>query len=149
MTKQIRGKVAKILNYREIVINVGRDQGVKEGMYFDILDRKGEEILDPDTGEIIGSVNRPKIQVQIKDVHEKIAVATTYKKKKVNIGGMGPSLVRLGSIGDSSLSSLLMPPKYIDKYETLKTDEKTWDDLDEDGSFVKTGDPVVQVLAEE
>ena len=42
-------------------------------------------------------------------------------------------------------------PKYIQdliklgvtKYETLKTDEKTWEDLSESESYVKTGDPVV------
>lgn len=38
-----------------------------------------------------------------------------------------------------------MPPKYIEEYETLKTKEDTWEDLDEEQSYVKTGDPAVQV----
>ena len=39
-----------------------------------------------------------------------------------------------------------MPPKWETKYETLKTEEKTWEDLDEVDSYVKIGDPVVQIL---
>ncbi len=38
-----------------------------------------------------------------------------------------------------------MPPKWVTKYETLKTEEKTWEDLDEEASYVKVGDPVIQV----
>ena len=41
-----------------------------------------------------------------------------------------------------------MPPKYVNRPETLKTEEKTWEDLDETKSYVKTGDPVVEVLEE-
>ena len=36
--------------------------------------------------------------------------------------------------------------KWVTKHETLKTEEKTWEDLDEVDSYVKIGDPVVQVL---
>ena len=41
-----------------------------------------------------------------------------------------------------------MPPKFVTKYETLKTTERTWEDLDESESYVKIGDPVVQVVSE-
>lgn len=139
MLELIRAKVAKILNSREVVINAGIDEGVAVGMYFDILDPKGENILDPDTGEVLGSLQRPKVRVRISQVQEKLSVATTYKAKKVNVGGSG-----LGDFG--ALSRALLPPKIITKYETLRTNEKTWEDLGEDESYVKTGDPVVQVL---
>jgi len=39
-----------------------------------------------------------------------------------------------------------MPPKWVANYETLKTEEKTWEDLSEKESYVKTGDPVIQVF---
>ena len=46
----------------------------------------------------------------------------------------------------TGLSRALMPPEWVTKYETLKTDEKTWEDLKVEGqSSVQTGDPVVQV----
>lgn len=144
MSKQqpIRGKVARILDSRELAINIGSDDGVKEGMYFDVLDPKGEDIKDPDTGEVLGSLERPKVRVRVKSVQPRISVATTYKQKQVNVGGSG-SLV-----STIKFSDLFLPPKYITTTETLKTEEKTWEDLDETKSYVKTGDPVVQVLEE-
>ena len=138
MTDLIRGKVARILNSREIAINVGSDHGVFPGMYFDVMDRNHEDIKDPDTQEVLGSIQRPKIRVRTTVVQEKLSVASTYKTKQVNVGG--------AEIGFAGLSRALMPPKWITKYETLKTEEKTWEDLGEQKSFVKTGDPVVQVI---
>ena len=36
----LRGKVARILNSRELVINIGEQEGVEIGMLFDVLDPK-------------------------------------------------------------------------------------------------------------
>ena len=47
MTDPIRGKVARILNSRDMVINVGSRSGVAVGMRFDVMDAKGEDIRDP------------------------------------------------------------------------------------------------------
>ena len=126
MSELIRTKVARVLNSREIAIAVGAEHGVKVGMYFDVMDSKGEDIRDPDTGEMLGSLEPPKVRVKVTQVQERLSVATTFKKEKINIGGSGYAL---GAIG---LSQALMPPKYVTKYETLKTDEKTWEDLEED-----------------
>jgi hypothetical protein len=141
MRDPIRGKVARVLNSRELALNLGSEHGVKIGMFFDILDPKGDNITDPDTGEIIGSIERAKVRVKVVSVQARLSVASTYKKERVNIGGSG-SLVGFGSSG---LSKLFLPPEYITQYETLKTQERTWEDLSEDESYVKSGDPVVEV----
>lgn len=141
MTAPLRGKVARILDTRNLVINLGATHGVVVGMYFDVLDPKGEDIRDPDTNEILGSLERPKVRVQIVKTEDRISVASTFKKKTVNIGGRGGLAV-------GGLAEMFMPPKHVTKYETLKTTEKTWEDLEESDSYVKTGDPVVQVLEE-
>jgi hypothetical protein len=141
MTTLLRGKVARILDTRNLVINLGATNGVVVGMYFDVLDPKGEDIRDPDTHEVLGSLERPKVRVQIIKTEERLSVASTFKKKTVNIGGRGGLAV-------SGLAEMFMPPKHVTKYETLKTTEKTWEDLEESDSYVKTGDPVVQVLEE-
>ena len=138
MADLIRGKVARVLNSREIAINLGWDDGVEAGMYFNVLDQKSEDVTDPDTGKLLGSVERPKVGVKVIDVQEKLSVAATYKVKKVNVGGQGPSY--------SAISQMFMPPKWITKFETLKTEEQTWEDLDEKSSYVKVGDPVIQVI---
>jgi len=141
MNDLIRAKVARILNSREIAITAGEEQGVKIGMYFNVMDPNGEDITDPDTGEILGSIERPKVRIKVTQVHEKLSVASTYKKKEINVGGVGSDF----ATGVGALSRALMPPKYVTKYETLKTEEKTWEDLSEQESYVKTGDPVVEV----
>jgi len=137
-TSLIRGKVAKIINSRELVINRGTEHDVELGMYFDVLEEKGQEIKDPDTGDILGSVERPKVRVEVVEVQKKMSIAATYRKKKVNLGGQG--------FGIGALANSLMPPKWVTKYETFKIDEQTWEDLSEEKSCVKKGDPVVQVI---
>ena len=79
------------------------------------------------------------MRVKVTKVQERLSVASTYKTYEVNVGGSGGGL----SFG---LSNLLLPPQYVTRQETLKTSEKTWEDLDEKESYVKTGDPVVQII---
>lgn len=140
-TKPIRGKVAKVLNTRELAINLGIEQGVTVGMRFDVLDQKEENIKDPDTGVVLGSIERAKVRVKVIKALDKMCIASTYKKTEINIGGRG--------IGLGGFADYLMPPKWITKYESLKTAEKTWEDLSESESYVKIGDPVVQVIGNE
>lgn len=137
MTELIRGKVARILNSRELALNVGSDQGVRHGMEFDILSPELHDIEDPDSGEVIGSVNRPKVRVRVGIVDDRFCVARTFRRKRVNIGGRGFTL-RIDE-------SLFEPPNWVTRSETLKTEEATWEDLSEEDSYVKTGDPAVQV----
>jgi hypothetical protein len=134
--KPITGAVARILTARELVINRGAEHGVKVGMVFQVLDPKAEDIEDPETGEVLGSLDRPKVAVRVSSVAERLAVARTFKGRTQNVGGYG--IQTFGRLFD--------PPDYVKRFETLKTDEQTWEDLDESESFVKTGDPVRQVL---
>ena len=136
MTAPIRAKVARVLNSREIVINVGSTNGVAVGMRFDVVDPKGEDIRDPDTDEVLGSIDRPKVRVRITKVKEKLSLAATQEKRGK----------RRWSIIDRRFQPLLMPPKWITKYETLKRGEQTLDELDEQESLVEIGDPVVQII---
>lgn len=136
--KPITGYVAKILNSRQLVINKGKVNGVKKGMIFKVLDTKGENIKDPESGKILGSIERPKVSLRIIQVKSKIAVAETFKSKEVNVGGEGVAL--------TGFAKMFEPPKYIKQFETLKTNERTWEDLDESQSYVKSGDPVKQEI---
>jgi hypothetical protein len=114
-------------------------------MRFSVLDPKGEDIKDPDSGEVLGSLKRQKVMVEVTDVQRSLSVARTFKKERINVGGSGPP-----SVGDlamfSDFSALLLPPRWTTKYETLRANERAWEEFDETKSFVKTGDPVVQVL---
>lgn len=145
MQEPIKGKVARILNSRQLALNIGEHAGVTVGMVFNVLDPKGENITDPDTDEILGSLNRPKVKVKVIHVDTLFSVAETFIKKRVNIGGQGIDFRQ----SLTPLSELLNPPKWVEKVQTLKTNEKTWEDLEESESFVKVGDPVEQVFEEQ
>ena len=145
MTQPIRGKVARVLNKREIAINIGANHGVTIGMYFDVMDVNETDIIDPDTNEVLGSIERPVVRVKVTHIQEKLSVASTYKSERVNVGGTAP---RSTSILDAtlSLSGYLSPPRWVKKYETLEDTGETKTPLDEEKSKVKAGAPVVQVF---
>lgn len=82
----LQGKVAKILNERDVVINIGRVQGVKKGMKFAILAPTPEEISDPETGELLDTVDRTKALIQVTEVRERITICSTYKTSKISSG---------------------------------------------------------------
>jgi hypothetical protein len=140
----IEGKVAKILTARELVINRGSAEGVKQGMKFEVLDPKVEDVTDPDTGASLGGIDRPKVRVEVTRLAEHLAIARTYRSKRMNLGGTGAYFS-----ASSAIAKQFQPPKYVRRYETLKTDESTWEDLNETESFVKTGDPVREIIREE
>ena len=141
MTDLIRGKVARILNSREMALNLGTSDGVRLGMQFDVLDPKTQDITDPDSKEIIGSLHRPKVRVVVGIVEPQFSIARTFRRRRVNLGGTRSTL----SMG---ILESFRPEHWVEREEDLKTKEKTWEDLDESESYVKTGDPVVQVPEE-
>ncbi len=73
----IRGKVAEVLNDREIVINRGKDHGVKLGTRFKITETV--EIRDPDTGDVIGTIIREKIRFKVVYAQPSMSIARTYE----------------------------------------------------------------------
>ena len=133
----IVGKVAAILNSRELVLNIGIDSGVKDDMCFEILENESKEILDPDSGDKLGTIDFRKVQVKVTEVREKFSIACTYKTHRKNIGGSGIPLI-------SSLG--LSPPQWITEYETLKRRPDYHDPLDESESIVNVGDRAVQII---
>ena len=139
--KQIRGQVAKVLNSRQVAINVGADDGVTEGMYFYVTNPKGEAITDPATGKLLGSIDLPKIRLRITLVQEKLSVATTGEQE-VDPADEAPFM--------GEFAKRLLAHRFVTKYETLKLGKRisseAWEELDESDSYVKVGDPVVQVI---
>ena len=136
MTDPIRGKIAKVLNAREAAINIGFNQGIRLGMIFDVVDDKHKDITDPDTNQILGSIERPKMRIKVTHVQENLCVASTLKKRRANVEGV-----------EGTLYGALMPQKWITEDEALRKSDVNLEDLDEERSYVNVGDPVVQVCA--
>ena len=146
-TSLIRGKVAEILSPIEVALNVGENDGVKPGMLFDILAKRGRGIKDPDSGEELGSIGLPKARVRIFDVHERFSVARANQTRLVNVGG---HFDNLGSM--RATLRMFEPPNWVERPEPLRVKEHSpapSQDLDEPDSYVDIGDVVVQVLDEE
>src|SRR5579862_1071556 len=81
--ERIRGKVAAILSARELILNVGAEDGVEVGMQFVILNSKGVNVTDPDTGHVLGTVEVPKTVVKVVRVDaEHLSVARTFRTVK-------------------------------------------------------------------
>ena len=74
----IEGKIAKILNTRELVLNRGSDDGVSVDMEFAVLEPR-LSIIDPETKEPLGELEREKIRVRVFETHPKFSLARTYE----------------------------------------------------------------------
>jgi len=126
----IEGKVARILNERDLAINKGSDSGVTTGMTFKVTEPE-IAIQDPDTKETLGTLSREKIRVNIVAVEPKYSIGKTYETYVAN-----PF--------QEFLSSSAFPARRV--VRRIKTgyglEPKT---TDESGSFVEVGDPVIQV----
>ena len=134
-TPLLQGKVAKILTEREVVINIGSAQGVKKGMRFAILAPTPEEVLDPETSEVLDVVDRTKVLVQATEVREKITICSTYRTTMMSGGAFSAAY---------SLNRLFDPPREIP--ETLRIEDSSLPaPLAPEESYVKIGDRVKQV----
>ena len=139
-SKRIVGQVAKILSTRELVINRGAEQGVDLGMRFAVLDIEAADIVDPETGDRIGGLSRPKVRVEVVRVEPLFAVVRTYRSRDVNIGGVGGAL---------AIDEMFRPAKWVTRHETFKSEDAAWEPLEEEESFIKVGDPVEQLFEPE
>ena len=137
MTEKVTGKVAQILSVRELVINRGSEHGVREKMRFAVLNPQGARIVDPDTKEELGSVEIPKVLVQAVRVEPRLTVARTYVTHRHVTGGSG-------------IGNMFAPRQEREVVETLQLTERPYvEALSEEQSYVKIGDPVVQVISDE
>jgi hypothetical protein len=143
MADKIRGRVAAILNERELALNVGEQDGVREEMRFAILNSKGVNIVDPETHEPLGSVEVAKVLVKVTRVQEKLSVAQTFRTTKKNVGGQGSGL-------GIAISDMFQPADWIEVPETLRViGRASKQELPDNESFVQVGDPVVEVTGDE
>ncbi|GAA3548881.1 hypothetical protein [Kribbella ginsengisoli] len=138
--KVLRGKVAALLNSRELVLNLGADDGVEVGMRFVILNSKGVDITDPDTGEVIGDVKVPKTVVKVVRVDgPKVSVARTFRVIP-GTPGIAAALLASGSWAGTT-----------PRVETLAIgpDTELVAELDDNKSYIKVGDTAELTVGDE
>lgn len=95
----VEGKVAKVLGNNEVVLNRGREHGVRHGMVFEIFAPEGDEVWDPDTGETLGTVEDVKAKAEVTEVKERLSVAKLQAGDNpfgaMNMGDMQENLQRI------------------------------------------------------
>jgi len=69
-------KVVKILSNTTLVLGAGTEGEVREGMEF-VIYEPGEEVLDPETNEILGRLEIVKGYVTVVNVQPKLCIAKT------------------------------------------------------------------------
>ena len=144
MTEPIRGKVARVLNEQEIVINAGIVDGVTVGMDFNVMDTNGEDIRDPDTDEVLGPIERPKVRVRVIHAQEKLAVATPPRSERANTDILADLTdSALPTLGPVARSLVVTPRK---PYASSRKTSETVHALENKDTGVKIGDTVVQVI---
>jgi hypothetical protein len=129
----IEGKVAELINTRELAINIGKNAGVQKGMKFKVLAAKPMKITDPETGEELGEIDREKVRVEVTEVQDSFSICQTYRKRYSGY-----------QIIPRSFMDAFTTPQV--KTETLKAEDSEFPpDLSEEESYVKRGDRVIQV----
>jgi hypothetical protein len=78
--EKIEGKVARILDEYSIVINVGRNNGVVNGMVFAVFVQSDEEVKDPDSGKALGKLENIKEHVFVAHVQDKFSTCVAGEK---------------------------------------------------------------------
>lgn len=76
------GKVVKILNPFEVVINLGANDGIGAEDQF-VVYAEGEELTDPDTGDSLGTLEIVRGQAFAKHVQERL---TTLRSRESRDG---------------------------------------------------------------
>jgi len=79
--EKIEGKVAKILDEYSIVINVGRDNDVVNGMVFVVFVQSDDEVKDPDSGEVLGKLEHVKDYIIVSHVQDKFSICVAGEKE--------------------------------------------------------------------
>jgi len=73
MAEVLEGKIAKILDERNVIITLGMQHSVKEGMRF-VVFAQGEMVTDPDTGESLGAWEIVKGYIAAAHVQEQMTI---------------------------------------------------------------------------
>lgn len=71
----IKARVIRIISAKQLILNVGSDDGVSKPMKFAIFSPT-IAIIDPDTGEQLGTYRDQKVAVEVDRVFERFTIAS-------------------------------------------------------------------------
>lgn len=141
---KLEGRVAQILNERELIINIGMSDGVEVGMRFEVLAESPLQITDPeDETRVIGTYDRPKVNVEAFDVEDHMSVCRTYETITTP-GNMWWQVQQSPMITGLGIEAI--PP--TTRHVNLRASEDQYPaPLSQSESYVKRGDRVRELVS--
>ncbi|MBT4611135.1 MAG: hypothetical protein HOM68_19440 [Gemmatimonadetes bacterium] len=100
----ITGKIAAVIDATTLVLNIGQQHGVREGMLFAIV-AAHQQIADPDSGEDLGHWEIVKARVMVTHVQQRMCTAQPPLSPDVSTSGtLSEMMVRhsFGRYGERS-----------------------------------------------
>lgn len=85
-TVALEGKVALLLNEREIVINIGTEQGVLKDQIFGVYLPKPIEVRNPETGDLLGEIDDIILKVVARRVNPRFTICEAVGYKTIGSG---------------------------------------------------------------
>ena len=98
MPETISAKVAAVADETTLVLNVGLEQGVSEGMVFAIVAEQ-QEIADPDSGESLGNWEVVKARVVVEHVQERMCTVRSQLRQEIDTSGTLSTMMVRHSFG--------------------------------------------------
>ena len=93
----IKGKIIKIIGEYEVLLDIGSNKDVKEGMLF-VVYEEGEERFSPETNESLGKFEIKKGKVRITHVQEKFSKAISAEfSERLGIANLAKIMIDLNS----------------------------------------------------
>lgn len=83
--------ITKIMNNYEVVLNVGKKDGINENQHFAVLG-ESNPIYDPETGELLGTIPYVKAELKVKKLYDNLTVCedsengTRFKLYNIGVG---------------------------------------------------------------
>lgn len=106
-------KIAKIISTKQVVVNAGSNAGLKVGDKLEIIDKFGDDpIVDPDTGENLGTLDLVKGNVIVSKVYPHMAIADSRKVSSF-LKAVSPELFASPLYGSSYQEDLNVDPSQI------------------------------------
>jgi hypothetical protein len=118
------------------ILNIGSEDGVEIGMRFVILNSKGIDVTDPDTGKVLGTVEVPKTIVKVVRVdNPHLSVARTFRTVRGT-----PGLFAMRGFAGTPDS-----PETLD----IQSGSSLKAELSEEDSYIKRGDIALSTQGDE
>ena len=127
-------KVVKIVDEYLIVINYGLRNHASEGDILEIINI-GEEVIDPDTSESLGTLDMIKGRVKVKNVYDYMSLCISDEKIIVSNPGLSSFNQTIATLSQKWTSSEIKALSINTKEVTGGYDEKS-------GLTINLSDPV-------